>query len=153
MSELEKEVNEIHSYLRHSIQIFLTWYTFFITANLVGLEWFVSQLGEDKSISFEYYLFCVVGFLVVNILAFLTSFDVKNYRLKAEKRVRKIREIPEETNSKEEQKKKEEKEKSLSALPFKLYETGIWAVQISLICVSVVWFILVIIVLQQMLAK
>lgn len=135
MNLLEKEMNEIHNYVRHNIQIFLTWYTFFITANLVGLQWFVSLPKVGQSVSFNQYLSSALGFLIVNLLGLYASHHTRKYIKSSDVRVNEIVNILA-TNS------KYNSGTPQSPVPIKLYFKGIIAVQVSLIAMSISWLLM-----------
>ena len=40
----QKIVDELHCYLRHNMQLWVAWFTFFVTINYVGLGWFASEI-------------------------------------------------------------------------------------------------------------
>jgi hypothetical protein len=44
---VEKSIREYHEHLRHIFGLFITWFTFFIGVNYVGIGWFAS--AADKS--------------------------------------------------------------------------------------------------------
>jgi len=57
---LDNEATEIHSYVRHAFQLLVTWLTFFGTANMVGIGWFVSVAD-----SFEPWAVVLIGVFFV----------------------------------------------------------------------------------------
>lgn len=128
---LEKEMDEIHSYVRHNISLFLTWYTFFITANLLGLRWFVTQANENQSTDFIYYISSTIGFLFVNILGFFVSNAMRSHLKSSDMRIREIILMYSESI-----------EVSRSAVPRRFYIKSIRAIQLSLIALSIVWILL-----------
>ena len=46
--KLLKIVDELHSYCRHTFQLWVQWFTFFLTVNYAALGWFASAIGEKK---------------------------------------------------------------------------------------------------------
>lgn len=68
-SYLLKEFEEINNYMRVIFSIAITWYTFFMTANLFAINSFLSKTLEGKSIPPTYLLLMSFIFIFVNILA------------------------------------------------------------------------------------
>jgi hypothetical protein len=42
------EQPEAHSYLRHNMQLWVQWFSFFVTVNYVALGWFASDITHHK---------------------------------------------------------------------------------------------------------
>jgi ABC-type transport system involved in cytochrome bd biosynthesis fused ATPase/permease subunit len=70
---------EINLHVRHVTHMLVTWYTFFVTANLLAVGWFIAgepiHGGAAKSMIWS----VVVLFLVVNLLAIEGLRAVRRY--------------------------------------------------------------------------
>lgn len=68
-SLLAKEYDEINQYVRVTCQLTMSWYTFFVTGNLIASGWLVS--GELKgNPTSPFYLVCVsLLFIAINVLS------------------------------------------------------------------------------------
>jgi len=43
-----KLLDELHSYCRHTIQLWVQWFTFFLTVNYLALGWFAGKISEQQ---------------------------------------------------------------------------------------------------------
>ena len=58
--QMERKLREIHEYARHIFQLYIAWFTFFVTANYVSMGWLAKPNDDGKS-----YIALVVGSLFV----------------------------------------------------------------------------------------
>ena len=49
----QKTVDESHQYCRHSMQMWMQWFTFFLTVNYAALGWFAGELAKQELKSYE----------------------------------------------------------------------------------------------------
>ena len=67
-----------HEYIQHTFSQLISWYAFFITANIVTGGWFVVALLEDKDdVSVYLFLFEASVFLMANAIAIMICVFVK----------------------------------------------------------------------------
>lgn len=78
---MESTGHEIHEYLRLSITIYMTWFTFFITLNFLVAGWFSNQLLLQKSTDTSLSGVVVISgyFLTQGILSFIGTFYMRNW--------------------------------------------------------------------------
>jgi len=48
LERLQKAVRESHEYCRHSMLMWMQWFTFFLTVNYVALGWFAGELARQE---------------------------------------------------------------------------------------------------------
>lgn len=76
---LRMELSEINNFVRVNFQLFVGWYTFFLTVNFGAIGWFTSVLltgGLKDSVPI---IFIAIFFVVQIVLSYLASQDVRKY--------------------------------------------------------------------------
>jgi hypothetical protein len=73
----QRIVDELHCYQRHNMQLWVTWFTFFVTLNFGALGWFASEIFKSPMADKHpdpRPLYCVgVVFVIQSILGILVS--------------------------------------------------------------------------------
>jgi len=68
-----KIIDELHSYSRHNMQLWVQWFTFFVTINYVALGWFAGQLSRSELTDRKPLLYVATVFMVQGILGVWVS--------------------------------------------------------------------------------
>lgn len=79
---------EINLHVRHVAQLLVTWYAFFVTANLFSLGWFITADSTRTRIAKPILWVVVTLFLVVNVLGIAALRAVRRYFISAHGRLR-----------------------------------------------------------------
>jgi hypothetical protein len=79
MGFIDDQFKEINLHIRHVAQLVVTWYVFFITANLVALGWFVTTDPTRTLITKPVLWMIVTVFIVVNVLSVIALLAVRRY--------------------------------------------------------------------------
>ena len=66
---LQKEQDELHAYSRHNLQVYMAWFTFFITTNFIAMGLVVSQVAKNDARAVTIVVIVGVFFCLQNILA------------------------------------------------------------------------------------
>ena len=66
---LLKELGELGLYVRTNFSIFVTWFTFFMTANLIATGWIVTNVANNKFLPILHMFLVCGGFVAVNIIS------------------------------------------------------------------------------------
>lgn len=135
MNVLENQYKEINSHVRHVAQLIVTWYTFFVTANIVALGWFATT-DQTKAAQFAKLTPWLIGlFFFVNILGCAALLYVRSYFHKENSRLEvgltKITEGDAGYHA-----------LNGSPLPLRLYECAVSIMIVSLLAIAVVWCVL-----------
>jgi hypothetical protein len=69
--DLREELSQLNDYARHSFQMTLTWYTFFIAANLGAIGWFYSSGMKTWPANIVFIVIVCPAFILVNVLGIL----------------------------------------------------------------------------------
>ena len=78
---------EIHAYVRHNIQIWVQWFTFFVIVNYTALGWFASDITHHKIenrrplmlVAFFFAFQCILGIWVsLRLRQWFSSADRQN---------------------------------------------------------------------------
>lgn len=128
---VQKTVREYHEHVRHIFGLFITWFTFFITVNYVGIGWFASA---DKAsakappvglIALLFVIQCALGIAVCGMLQW--------YFPKTQEHIKSL------------QKKDESMEKVLggkTTMPLFVYQFGVSGGMVAIITVAIAWIAL-----------
>ena len=80
-----KVIDELHIYLRHTVQLWVQWFTFFQTVNYVALGWFASEIPKgglnDRTALYE----VTALFVSQNILGIVLCFAARTWISNREK--------------------------------------------------------------------
>jgi hypothetical protein len=71
--EPQKLVDELHSYTRHNISIFVQWFTFFLTVNYLALGWFASSMAKGEISNKKPLIYVSILFAIQGILGTIGS--------------------------------------------------------------------------------
>lgn len=75
---LRQELTELHSFTRHHFQLFLNWFTFFLTVNFLGIGWFTSvMLTGSLKVSLPI-IFIAAYFISQLVISYIASTEVRN---------------------------------------------------------------------------
>ncbi len=125
-----RELDDNIAWMRTLFQNFLTWYTFFITANLFVLSW----IFTDK-VQREGQLPLVVLFFVLNVCGVVTITLLRTYVTNAERRnielVRRLNELA----------KFSEQSAMRPTFPLQLARTGFVFMAVGLIVIAALWVV------------
>jgi hypothetical protein len=78
---LKMELAELNTFVRHHFQLYLGWYTFFLTVNFGAIGWFTGDLlAGNLKVSLPV-LFVATFFVIQLILSYLGSLELRNYFL------------------------------------------------------------------------
>lgn len=87
---LRAELGELNSYVRHHFQLFLGWYTFFLTVNFGAIGWFTSvMLTGALEVSLPI-VFIALFFVVQLVFSYLASCQVRSYLVDTDRRMSEI---------------------------------------------------------------
>ena len=126
---LKIELTELNSFVRHHIQLYLAWYSFFLTVNFGAIGWFTSVLLTGALKQSLPVIFVAIFFMVQIILSYIGSREVLNYFVITSNRSCEI------LNSLETQ-PPDPNALSKSAIPIKVYSK-----LLSLICATLISFV------------
>jgi hypothetical protein len=87
---LRQEMTEIHSFARHHFQLYMTWYTFFLTVNFAAIGWFTSVLLTGALKVSLPIVFVAAFFVVQLIFSYIASLRVSSYFQEAYNRCEEI---------------------------------------------------------------
>ena len=133
-----KEFDELNQYARHGMQLIVTWYTFFIGANLFALGWFYTDEGQKAQAATLFcYAICPL-FVFVNVLGiFLCIVGASAFK----KRHGRVLEIMKWMASQQ----KVEGIEIKSPIPVDIYLKAIFLMLISLCGTSLAWAVFLVI--------
>jgi hypothetical protein len=73
------ELTELNSFVRHHFQLYLGWYTFFLTVNFGAIGWFTSVLLTG-ALKVSLPILFIAGFFIIQlILSYMASREVYRY--------------------------------------------------------------------------
>lgn len=132
MTLLDDQFREINLHVRHVAQLVVTWYAFFVTANLLAIGWFIttdtSKVKIDRSIVWT----AVALFLAVNILGLLALHVARRYVAAENGRVQAFLSLQ----------AAEAELLSRSPIPARLYTRAIVLMSVSLVAIFSTWLAL-----------
>ncbi len=73
------ELTELNAYARHHFQLYLAWYTFFLTVNFAAIGWFTSVLLTDALKVSLPIVFLTAFFVVQIIISYIASLAVRKH--------------------------------------------------------------------------
>lgn len=76
---LRMEITELHAFARHHLQLYLTWYTFFLTVNYASIGWFTSVLLTGALKVSLPVVYIAAFFIIQIILSYVGSLEVRKY--------------------------------------------------------------------------
>lgn len=133
---VRKEFDEINNYMRTLFIVGITWYTFFVTANLVVVGLFLKNIFEEKDLGIQYILSVSILFMFVNALGLIAcQLTVKHCRQRNRRVLELLKRLanPEQHNE------------ISSPLPMALAVAFIRLMQCSLIAICLFWITLAIV--------
>jgi hypothetical protein len=69
---VENKVKELQNNVRHTTQLAMNWFTFFVTINYASIGWLAAKVSGDRAIADRYLIFLIaVAFIVQNIVGIL----------------------------------------------------------------------------------
>ena len=74
-----KVLDELHSYCRHTMQLWVQWFTFFLTVNYVALGWFAGEISEKGLRDRRPLNFVAELFISQNVLGILICFITRRF--------------------------------------------------------------------------
>jgi len=80
-SRLEKRMGDSHEYSRHLMTNLVSWYTFFVTVNYVGMGWFAKQDKDSGSTQAGLVVVICAMFIVQNVLGMMACARVRRHLL------------------------------------------------------------------------
>ncbi|HJV66008.1 MAG TPA: hypothetical protein VJ550_09750 [Geomonas sp.] len=87
---LRMELTELHAFARHHLQLYLTWYTFFLTVNFAAIGWFTSVLLTGALKVSLPTVYIAAFFIIQIILSYVGSLEVRTYFESVHERCREI---------------------------------------------------------------
>ena len=133
-----KEFDELNHYARHGMQLIVTWYTFFIGANLFALGWFYTDGGQKaQAVTLLRYAICPI-FIFVNVIGIFLCIAAANAFRKRHGRVLEIMEWVASLQ-------KVEGIQMESPVPVDVYLKAIYLMLISLCGTSLAWAVFLVI--------
>ena len=81
-AEVGKIVNELHSYSRHNMMLWVQWFTFFITVNYLALGWFAGEIAKGELKSARPLVYVSVLFILQGSLGVWVSLIWRKHLLK-----------------------------------------------------------------------
>jgi hypothetical protein len=85
LAERRRIVDEIHSYTRQNMQMWVQWFTFFLTVNYVALGWFAGEIAKGELKDRTSLVYVGVLFIVQGILGIWVSLVWRKHLLKMKK--------------------------------------------------------------------
>ncbi len=79
---IQTRIREYHEYVRHIFGLFITWFTFFISVNYVGIGWFASKgndQGKGPSVELVGVMFGVQCVLAIGVCVMLLFYFYHAY--------------------------------------------------------------------------
>lgn len=76
---LRMELTEHNTFARHHFQLYLSWYTFFLTVNFAVIGWFTNDLLTGALKVSLPIVIIATFFLIQLILSYLASLKLRNY--------------------------------------------------------------------------
>jgi hypothetical protein len=76
---LRMELTELNTFTRHHFQLFLSWYTFFLTVNFVVIGWFTNDLLTGALKSSLPIIIIATFFLVQLIFSYIATLRLLKY--------------------------------------------------------------------------
>ena len=76
---LRMELTEINTFVRHHFQLFIGWYTFFLTVNFAAIGWFTSVLLTGALKVSLPIVFVAVFFVIQQIFSITATIEVRRY--------------------------------------------------------------------------
>jgi len=76
---LKLELTEHNAFVRHNFQLYIGWYTFFLTVNFGAIGWFTSNLLTGALKDSLPIIFVAIFFVVQIVLSYMGSLEVRNY--------------------------------------------------------------------------
>jgi hypothetical protein len=76
---LKMELSELNVFVRHHFQLYLGWYTFFLTVNFGAIGWFTSVILTGALKVSLPILFIAAFFVIQLVFSYLASVEVRNY--------------------------------------------------------------------------
>jgi hypothetical protein len=76
---LRMELTEINTYVRHHFQLFLGWYTFFLTVNFGAIGWFTSVLLTGALKVSLPIVFVTTFFVIQQVFSYVACLEVRKY--------------------------------------------------------------------------
>ena len=76
---LNTELTELNAYARHHFQLYLSWYTFFLTVNFAAIGWFTSVLLTGALKVSLPIIFLTAFFVVQIIISYVASLAVRKH--------------------------------------------------------------------------
>lgn len=87
---LRPELGELNTFVRHHFQLYLGWYTFFLTVNFGAIGWFTSvMLTGALKVSLPI-VFIALFFVAQLVFSYLASREVRNYLIATDGRIAEI---------------------------------------------------------------
>ena len=136
---LVSEYNETNNYAKVNFTIFITWVTFYITVNYVGMGWLVDKEIKAENMQFAP-VYSIIGFFIANTFtSIIACRGTLKYLEQANKRINEIllaqsQEIVIDKTI----------VKPISPLPIEFYKTGIGLFIIGIRSLLVLWICLLI---------
>lgn len=76
---LRMELTELNTFARHHFQLYLNWYTFFLTVNFAAIGWFTSVLLTGNLKVSLPIVFIATFFVIQLIFSYIASMKVREY--------------------------------------------------------------------------
>jgi hypothetical protein len=76
---LRMELSEINTFVRHHFQLFLGWYTFFLTVNFGAIGWFTSVLLTGALKVSLPIIFVASFFVIQQVFSYAACLEVRKY--------------------------------------------------------------------------
>ena len=76
---LRMELTELNTFVRHHFQLYLGWYTFFLTVNYLAIGWFTSDLLVGTLKDSLPIIFIATFFVVQLIFSYVATLKVSDY--------------------------------------------------------------------------
>lgn len=73
------ELTELNTFARHHFQLYLSWYTFFLTVNFAAIGWFTSVLLTGALKVSLPIVFIATFFVLQLIFSYVASLEVRKY--------------------------------------------------------------------------
>jgi len=77
--EARKVIDEVHVYMRHTIQLWVQWFTFFLTVNYVALGWFAGEIATGNLKNTSPLVRVAVLFICQDVLGIGICFAVRRW--------------------------------------------------------------------------
>jgi len=84
MSAVDDYCKEINLHVRHVAQLLVAWYTFFVTANLIAVGWFMTADQSRARLARPLLWVLVILFVLVNLLGVLAMRFIRRYLIAAD---------------------------------------------------------------------